>query len=140
MVGAPTAVGDDRPAQAGWARAANAVCAAVNADVRKLPAPTSGAALVADLRAIVRLSVDERAKLAAIARPAGDRASITRLLTILRTQNTIFSSQLIPALRRNDTVAATRLFRKNDRLGTEFNAIARRLGAQVCAENPQPSG
>jgi hypothetical protein len=37
-------------------------------------------------------------------------------------------------------VAATRLFKKNDQLGNEFNAIARRLGARVCAENPEPSG
>ena len=88
----------------------------------------------------MRLSVDEHLRLAAIARPAGDRASIARLLAILRTQNRIFSSQLIPALQRNDTVTATRLFRKNDQLGTEFNAIARRLGARVCAENPPPSG
>jgi hypothetical protein len=139
-VGAPTAVAEDGPTTASWARAANAVCAAVNTSVRKLPAPSSGDGLLADLRAIARLSADEHTKLAAIARPAGDRVSIVRLLTILRTQNTMFSSELIPALRRNDTVAATRLFRKNDQLGSVFNAIARRLGAQICAENPQPSG
>src|SRR5262249_22906036 len=130
----------DRPTTAGWARAADAVCAVVNAGVRKLPAPTSNDGLVADLRAITRLSVDEHARLSAIPRPAGDRTSIARLLTILRTQNRIFSSELIPALQRNDTVAATRLFRQNDQLGREFNALARRLGARICAENPQPSG
>ena len=116
------------------------VCASANAQVRELPAPTSNDGLVADLRAIVRVSVDEHLRLAAIARPAGDRSSIGRLLAILRTQNRIFSSQLIPSVQRNDTVTATRLFRKNDQLGTEFNAIARQLGARVCAENPEPSG
>jgi hypothetical protein len=139
-VAAPTAVADDRPTSGGWARAANAVCAGVNAKVRKLPSPSSGDVLVSDLQAIARLSVDEQAKLAALPRPAGNRLQITRLLVVLRRENTIFSSRLIPALRRNDTVAATRFFRKNDQLGAEFNAIARGLGARTCAENPQPSG
>jgi hypothetical protein len=105
--------------------------------VRKLPA---NADTLSQLRAIARLSADEQAKLTAIVRPAGDRSSIARLLTILRTENRIFAAQLIPAVQRNDTVTATRLFQKNDQLGTEFNAIARGLGARVCAENPQPSG
>jgi hypothetical protein len=134
------AVAKDPPTTESWAKAANAVCASANAKVRRPPAPTSNEELVADLRAIARLSADEYGKLAAIARPPSSRLSVARLLTILRTQNRIFSSRLIPALRQNDSVAATNLIQRNDRLSTEFNGIARRLGAPACASSPQPSG
>jgi hypothetical protein len=96
--------------------------------------------LLQEAQALLRIGTDETAQLAALPRPAGAaRSTIESLLASSRHQVELVR-QLIQAVKRGDSAAATRLDRTSNRLNARYNAIARRLGADVCAENPSPGG
>jgi hypothetical protein len=129
----------DAATRASWAQAANAACDTQNAKIRGLPAPVSRTTIIADMQATIRIAKRANVDLAAIPRPASEQRPIKTLLAISGTGVQVFQ-QLLTAVVQSDVVAIDRLQKKNDSLGKQYNSIARRLGATVCAENPQPSG
>jgi hypothetical protein len=139
MLAAPGA-GAATPTKASWATAADATCRSANAAIRRLPKITSTTVLLTDLRATGRIAASLDAKLTAIPRPSVERRPIASLLATSRTETRLILEQLVPALERGDQSAASRLVNTSDKLGTQFNRLARALGARVCAENPEPSG
>jgi hypothetical protein len=104
-----------------------------------LPTVTS-ANLVQEAQALLRIGADETSQLAALPRPGGAaRSTIATLVALSRHQIQLIR-RLIPAIRRGDAAAATRLNETSNKLNARYNTIARRLGANVCAENPSPGG
>ena len=128
------------PTKASWANAANTICARANAQVERLPSPTSSRILVSDLRAVGTIATRASASLAAIPEPASELRQIEAFLAIGRRQTALSLHKLLPALQNDDSAAALRLTRQIAALGSQYNAKARALGAHACAVNPTPSG
>jgi hypothetical protein len=79
--------------------------------------------------------------LAALPRPSGAPQSIIASLIANYWQGVkLLRDQLTPALERNDLAALARLAPLGQQTNVRANALATELGAQVCAENPLPSG
>jgi hypothetical protein len=127
------------PTKASWAAAANSTCRVAYARIRKLPKATTPALFLADARATLRIATPMDSRVAAIPRPAGERAQIAALVANSRAQEPLFQ-KLIQALARGDGVTAQGIVKKLGPIGDRYNRLALALGATVCAENPQPSG
>jgi hypothetical protein len=134
------AAGTDPATTASWAKAANNVCAEENARIRMLPKITSQKHLISDMQAIVQIASRADAKLSAIPRPPTVSRSLKEMLSIIREQSDLVRNQLLPALQRGDAPAYRRLGKTINGLNARYNTLARSVGANVCAENPQPSG
>lgn len=122
-----------------WAAAANKACAASYAKVEALPRVTTRDLAVADLRAVVRLSKQLTQQLSQIPAPPSERSTVGQLLQLAISGNSIVERQLVPALLMDDEVAVARYSTQSSQIGARFNAVARALGARICAENPAPS-
>jgi hypothetical protein len=94
---------------------------------------------VADLRAVVRLSKHLTQQLSRIPVPPSERSTVGQLLQLAISGNSILERQLVPALLMDDEVAVARYSTQSSQIGARFNAVARALGARICAENPAPS-
>lgn len=127
------------PTNASWAKAANAVCAAENAQVRSLPKVTSQT-YVSDLNAIARYATRAADRLAGVPRPASEAKLIVSMIAKRRAQNTLVLTQAIPAVRRGDAATTNRVMARVGELGDQSIALARKLGAATCAANPTPNG
>jgi hypothetical protein len=134
-----SASGTDPATTESWAKAANSVCAEENARIRILPKITSQKHLISDMQAIVQIASRADAKLSAIPRPPTLSRSLEQMLSIIREQSDLVTNQLLPALRRGDAPAYRRLGKTINGLNARYNRLARAVGANVCAENPQPS-
>jgi hypothetical protein len=122
--------------KAGWADAANAVCARQNAAIRALPRETTQT-IVYDFEAIAHLVRQANSQLDSIARPVGERATIESLLAASRSQLRLLSNEILPKLAHGLPATAAEIGKLNA-LSVVYNAKARLLGAKVCAENPVP--
>ena len=72
-----------------------------------------------------------------------NRATKSRIRTLAQidAENTaLIETKLVPALRTRDAATYAAVGAKLHAAGDRYNAIARTLGATVCAENPTPSG
>lgn len=127
------------PTNAAWASGANAICAAANAKVRALPAPGTASVLVADAEATYGIAEAVLPRLAALPRPAGEQAAIAALLEKMAREYAQVK-RTITALTNGSNATAKRLATQGVKLDDENNAAARKLGANVCAENPSPGG
>ena len=136
----PLAAPGAPPTRASWSAGANRICAVGNAYIRALPRPTTSALLVADLRAIFIRQERWLPEVASLPVPVRDRAPVGRLVALLRAGQGVYGRELIPALARGDQKAAGRASAKLAALGRGADAIARKLGANVCAIDPQPEG
>jgi hypothetical protein len=104
-----------------------------------LPAVTPTNALP-EAKTVLRIGIGQTSQLAELPRPAGGARSTTASLVAVSRQGTELVRELIGAIERKDSAALARLTAASTKLNGRFNAIARRLGARVCAENPQPGG
>ena len=139
IIGAVGSAGASTPTRASWAAAANKICGKANAFVRSLPTPTTQKVFIADARATIRISPGVDRALAAIPRPANERSKIQALIAASQLETSLLP-QFLRAMTRNDQGSMRRLGGRLDRLDSRFNALARQLGARVCAENPEPQG
>ncbi len=128
------------PTKSSWARAANAICTKGNAEIRALPALSSAAVLISDLTKAEQIEVSEDAKFARLEAPSSERATVAALLANDRSSETLIVKQLVPALKRGDSSSASTFNAKGQRLSDAYNALARKLGATVCALNSTPGG
>ncbi len=127
------------PTKAGWAKAANAVCAIENTQVRALPKVTSQTFL-SDLGAIAKYATQAVNHLAAIPRPPADAEPIASMLEKIKAQNKLVLGTAIPAAQHGNAATTNRVMAQVGKLGDQANEIAKRLGAATCAANPTPSG
>ncbi len=127
------------PTKAGWAKAANSVCAIENTQVRALPKVTSQTFLP-DLKAIAKYATRAVNRLAAVPRPPADAKPIASMLEKIKAQNKLVLGTAILAAQHGDAATTNRAMAKVGKLGDQATAIARRLGAATCAANPTPSG
>lgn len=134
-----TAAAARTPTTASWAKAANAICATANAQIRLLPKLTT-ATYLGDVRATGYAASREARQLAAIPRPTTERTLIAAFIENAQTSSRMIVQQFVPAVERHDSASIARLGKRIGKLGLQFNAMARKLGARVCAENPTPSG
>jgi hypothetical protein len=116
-----------------WAAAANAICGKGNARVRRLPNGTSPLVLASNFHAIAGIVSEENAKLSVIARPLKERRRIEAFLSASRGLVLLYR-QAATAEERRNRAATLRVLAKIDKLGSQYNVIARTLGARVCAE------
>jgi hypothetical protein len=139
LLGAGHAVASP-PTRASWAAAANKHCAVANAKVRRLP-KIAASTLIPDIRATLRIGKVLTAQLAAIPVPVSERATVRTLMAISHGQIALLQ-KYVDAVDAGDLAAVKRLTTTiaNDRSGDRYNAVARSLGARVCAENPDPQG
>ncbi len=134
------ATGAGSPTRTSWARAADAICAAGNAQITALPQISTEATLIKDIRSIGQIATHGDVELAAVPRPEAERRSIASLLSNGQTEANLTLKQLLPAEERGDATVANVLAKTLGKLGNEYNALARSLGAPTCAVNPTPSG
>ena len=127
------------PTKAGWAKAASAVCARENAQIRSLPKVASQTFL-SDLKAMAKYATQTVNRLAAIPRPAAQAKLITSMIAKERAQNDLVLRQAIPAVQVGDAATTNRTMGQVGKLGDEAVAIAAKLGATACTANPEPSG
>lgn len=128
------------PTRASWALAANRVCASANTRIRALPTPLTAKLLIRDTRSTLAISKQVTQQLSLIPAPKRERATIGKLLTNSRAQNSIVQHRLLPALVARKQSRVRQVAARLRPLGTRFNKLARSLGARVCAENPAPHG
>jgi hypothetical protein len=135
---------DGVPTKGSWAGAANAICATANLQISQLPAETSLPVVVADARAIIRIAAQAHEQIAAIPRPPAEAAVISALLANDDKGHTLMVKQLTalgnPRPTRSVGAGYTRAGKELETLGSTYNAMARSLGARVCAFNPSPGG
>ena len=127
------------PTRAGWAKAANAVCAIENTQIRALPKITSQT-FVADLEAIAKYATRAVNRLATIPRPPAEAEPIASMLEKIEAQNKLVLGTAIPAAQHGNAATTNRVMAQVVKLGDQATAIAKRLGAATCAANPTPSG
>jgi hypothetical protein len=127
------------PTTGSWAKAANAICAGEDAQVRSLPKVTSET-FVSDLKAIAKYATQTVNRLAMIPRPAAETKLIVSMIAKGRAQNKLALDQAIPAAQRGDAATTNRVMAQVGRLGDQSNSMARKLGAATCAANPTPAG
>ena len=127
------------PTNASWAKAANAICAGENAQVRSLPKVTSQT-FVSDLKAIAKYATRTVNRLAMIPRPPAEAKLIASMIATGRSQNKLALAQAIPAAQRGDAATTNRAMARVGKLGDQSNSMARKLGATTCAANPTPTG
>ncbi len=126
------------PTKGSWATAANGICRAGNAAIRKLPRITAQTYL-ADLSATIRIAAWEDGKLAVIPRPPSELKMITSFLATSQKAEGVLE-RVGSAVVRGDKAALKPLLADGAKLGAQYNRQALALGARVCAQNPTPSG
>ncbi len=129
------------PTRASWAKAANVVCATADGQVRALPVVTVSTFL-SDSIAWSRIGETTVKAFDAIPRPQSEAGTIATMATIEEKEELLLRAS-IAAYERGPAFAkawAKTYGAKASAMNTHFNALARQVGANVCAENPSPSG
>jgi hypothetical protein len=123
------------PSRTSWARAANAICTAENVEIARLPDAKTTALLISEFPTVIRFQESVDSKMAAVPRPDNERAMIASLLALDRKVEVVGMTKLLPEIRRHPSSwSASQINRKFQTLGGKYNALARELGATVCAE------
>jgi hypothetical protein len=116
-----------------WAKQANQICAALNADTAALGNPTGREKMLEVLPTGLDLADTALVSLRAVPAPAPDQPRITKMLALfggfVKTER-----QAVEALRSGNTVTFVRLNGRAFALNNKGNVIARDLGAGQCAE------
>ena len=124
------------PTKASWARQANAICRVELTRVHALRQPGQGdiAGLVTYLDRAIAIANPYTARIARLPRPASERPSIAQWVGIqyLAVREI---RQLQAALKVRDMNKTASLLATLTRQGNRSDALARRLGAGVCAQS-----
>ena len=115
-----------------WAKSADKICAKANADVEKLPRPTSVKSLIASTEKFLEIGKRQTSDLAKLKRPSGDAAAIKKLLGYYEQQAGVVKS-LIDALKHEDKAKVQKLIDKGDEYDDKAGSLATKLGAKTCA-------
>ena len=120
-----------------WARGANGICALQLKRIRAVPRPPAGDALrtAAYIDKVDAVADPLTRQIAALPRPASEGPLIRSWLAAGAVVSA-YNRQLADALRAGDSARASRQIRTLTAAGARADAIARRLGANVCAESP----
>ena len=124
------------PTKASWARGANAICRVELARVHALRQPAQGdvGGLVTYLDRAIAVANPYTARIARLPRPASERMTIAQWVGIqYRAVREI--RQLQDALRLRDMNRVASLLTALTQQGKRSDALARRLGAGVCAQS-----
>ena len=120
------------PSLEAWAGQANAICAQGQREQKKIPEPKTNAQLASYLEfSFARVRHDIGA-VRSLPRPPAVSAEIGRMLGFLQ-QVIGLEPQLVAAARKGNKAGFARLSAQGQGLTNRANAIARRLGATVCA-------
>ncbi len=123
------------PTRESWTIAANGICGAGNAQIRRLPAGTSPTVRSANYLAIARIVSRENAKLAELPRPVSELPNITFFLVKSRALIPLYG-RAARAAAKNDKAAVTTALTAIKQVRTWRDYAARVLDARVCTEAP----
>ena len=115
-----------------WAKSADKICARANADIDKLPQPTSVKSLIASTEKFLEIGKRQTSDLAKLKRPSGDAAAIAKLVGYYEQQVGVVKS-LIDALKHGDQAKTQKLITQGDALDASAKSLAKKLGAKTCA-------
>jgi hypothetical protein len=121
------------PTRASWTAAANGICSAGNAQIRRLPKSTAPDVRAANFRVISRIVNRENAKLSVLPRPVSELPNISFFLSKARALVPLYD-QAARAEATRDKPALTRVLTMINTVGSWYDFAARVLGARVCAE------
>jgi hypothetical protein len=93
-----------------------------------------------ETQALLRMGLGQTSRLAALRPPDGAARSTAVSLVALSREGTILIGRILSAEKRRDTAAITRLAATATKVNGRLNAVANRLGAHICAENPVQGG
>ena len=128
-----TWAGASTPTRASWTTAANGICGAGNAQIRRLPTGTAPTVSVAKFRAIAGIVSRENTKLAMLPRPVSELPNIAFFLSKSRALVPLYG-QAARAAARSDNAAVTRVLITIKGVLLWRDYTARVLEAPVCAE------
>ena len=131
MLALATWAGASTPTRASWTTAANGICGAGNAQIRRLPAGTTPDVRSANFRAIAYVISQENAKIAVLPRPVSELPNITFFLTKSRALIPLYG-QAARAAAKNDKAAVTSALAAIRAVRTWRDYAARVLDARVC--------
>lgn len=120
-------------APAVWARKANAICSKADAQYRAL-APRTVVGLETALNKALPIAEQTDEQLAALGFPTG-RVELAKDFLRKSRSETAAARDLLAAIRRGDGNAFRAAGRRLAGLGSQFDRLAHRLGADVCAES-----
>jgi hypothetical protein len=135
-VSATASLATASPTKASWVLAANA---RANAEFWRLPGLTSEAVGISDILATEPIARAADRKVARSPRPASEQRSITRLVSNEAYQRSVVA-QFAEAAARSRTARVPAPEANLSKLSTQYDAVARSLGAGVCAQTLAPSG
>lgn len=115
-----------------WAKSADKICAKANADVAKLPQPTSTKSLIASTEKFLEIGKRQTSDIAKLKRPAADAAAIAKLVGYYEKQVGVVKG-LLDALKHNDLTKAQKLITQGDALDASAKSLVKKLGAKTCA-------
>jgi len=116
-----------------WAKSADKICARANAEIDKIPQPTSTKTLVAGSEKILEIGKRQTSDLAKLRRPSGDASAIAKLIGYYEQQVGIVKG-LIDALKHDDKAKVQKLIGQGDELDDKADSLVTKLGAKKCAE------
>jgi len=121
------------PTRASWTTAANGICGAGNAQIRRLAKGTAPTVRSANFLAIAHIVSRENARLTVLPRPVSELPNITFFLTKSLALVPLYG-QAARAAARSDNAAVTRVLTTIKQVRSWRDYTARVLEAPVCAE------
>jgi hypothetical protein len=116
-----------------WAKSADAICAKHNKEVDKIPAPKTLEQLATSTEKLLAIGIREMNDIAALDRPAADKANIAKLLGYYGQQVAIVK-RLIAAVKASDQKKMNAVVAEGNALDAKLKAVEKKLGAVGCAK------
>ncbi len=115
-----------------WAKSADKICARANAELDKIPQPTTVALLIRASEKFQEVGKRQADDLAKLKRPSGDAAAIGKVVDSYEQQVGLVKG-LIAALKKNDQKKVKALVTQGDALAVVAAKIVKGLGAANCS-------
>ena len=124
------------PTKSSWAAGANRICRLELTRLHALPKPAQGdvTGTVAYLQRVVAITNPLTRQIAALPRPAAEATPIRQWLAT-QWSAAGMAGRLSDAVTAGDSAGVSLVVRQITALGVRADALARRLGAAVCAES-----
>ena len=116
-----------------WVKSADKICARTNAEIAKIPQPTSTKTLIASSGTFLAIGKRQTGDLAKLKRPSGDAAAIAKLIGYYEQQVGVVTG-LIAALQQDDKAKVQKLVAQGGALDATAKSLVKKLGAKNCAE------
>jgi hypothetical protein len=126
--------GGKDPAHEAFSESLNAICRDDDAKLAQIAEPTTAAEIPTYVNSAIRVIRDESRRIARLDPPADQKANVRTALSILD-QQVAAAQEMSSAGVTGDTAQINQINKSINRLHSQGQAIARKLGAKDCARD-----